>query len=435
MKLGYRLVFLILILAVCGCKNSPGETVRQQAAEAAESVPAYDSLSWLEEFEFKKLNPSEKKEKYEQISRFYRDQWLKSNASGGLIVAREGQILFEAYNGYSDLEQKTEINAETPIHIASVSKVLTALAVLKLIQFDRIDLQSEVSRYINGFPYKVTVQQLLTHRSGLPDYLNLSDDKNYWDNSKMMTNRDVVSILTDRKPEAAFRPGTKFTYNNTNYLLLAVIIEKVTGMSYPQAMKHIVFDPLGMTHTFVMEFDKDSKRVSKSYYNNGNLWDYDHLDKTYGDKNIYSTPRDLLKMDIAMYSDRFLPKKLKEMAWKGYSYEKEGIKNYGFGIRMYEWDNGEKLLYHKGLWHGNRSTYVRDFKDRVCVVALGNRLNRSIYKSMGLISLFRTYPYPAPDLKSLSDSPRIANSDPKNRNTGTDPAEGQTEGGDSEAGL
>src|SRR5690606_38009235 len=142
-----------------------------------------------------------------------------------------------------------------------------------------------------------------------------------------------------------------------------------------------------------MDFEKDAENVSKSYYHNGNEWKYDHLDMTYGDKNIYSTPRDLYKLDVAMYAEEFLPEKLKEKAWKGYSYEKPGIKNYGLGVRLMEWKNGDKIIYHNGLWHGNNSVYVRDFNNQATIIALGNRKNGIIYKTFRLVSLFGNYPF------------------------------------------
>lgn len=393
-----------LFLGIISCENF---TKNNSKKGVLASVPRYDSINWQKAYKFGKINQTQIKEKSAQINRFFKEQWLPSSASGGLIVAWHGQIIFEGYNGYADIENKIPVTAETPIHIASVSKVLTAMAVLKLVQFGKIDLNQKVDSYLNGFPYtEVKVSDLLNHRSGMPDYLHLSDDKKYWDNTQMMSNQDVLEMLIRQKPPVDFPSGKKFAYSNTNFVLLALIIEKITGASYPEVMKYMIFDPLKMTDTFVMEFDKDSGKVSKSYYNNGGIWNYDHLDKTYGDKNIYSTPRDLLKLDIAMYSSEFLPDDLKNLAWKGYSYETKGVKNYGFGMRMYEWDNGDKLLYHKGLWHGNRSTYVRDFRDEVCVIALGNRKNKSIYDSMGLVSLFYNYPFPNPLDKPNSSNKR-----------------------------
>src|SRR5690606_7291904 len=376
MKLRNLAVFLLVLICAINCKNSEQERLKQ-SKHKNDTLPKFDSLDWAKEYKFQKVDLIDKANKYRFLDKFYNDFWLHNNVSGGFLVAQHGEVIFEGYTGFSDFEKQIPMTASTPLHIASISKVLTGMAVLKLVEFDKIELKDKVSKYLIGFPYEdVRIEDLLNHRSGLPNYLHLSDDKNYWDNSKKITNQDVLDILVQKKPQAINKPGKKFSYNNTNFLLLALVIEKVTGLSYPDAMKEMVFNPLGMKDTFVMEFDKDSARVSKSYYHNGREWKYDHLDKTYGDKNIYSTPRDLLQMDLAMYSDKFLPKNLKEKAWKGYSYESKGVKNYGLGIRLMEWDDGSKILYHNGWWHGNNTAYVRDFNHEATIIALGNRKNR-----------------------------------------------------------
>ncbi len=384
----------IISLTLINCKKTEEISQPNHTKNDKDSIPRYDSLDWGNEFQFEPVNLIDKANKYRLLDRFYSNFWLHKNVSGGFLVAQNGKILYEGYSGYSDIGKGKGLTAETPLHIASISKVMTGLAVLKLIENKKIKLNDKVSKYLTGFPYeKVTIEDLMSHRSGLPNYLHISEDKKYWDKSKMMTNQDVLDILIKLKPEALAPAGKKFAYNNTNYVLLALIIEKITGLKYTEAMDYMVFKPLGMTHTFVFDFKKDSAKVSKSYEYNGKEWAYDHLDATYGDKNIYSTPRDLLKMDIAMYSDKFLPKKLKESAWKGYSYESRGVKNYGLGIRLMEWDNGSKLLYHNGWWHGNNSTYVRDFQNQTVIIALGNKRNRTIYSTFRLVSLFGNYPF------------------------------------------
>ncbi|MGB6083486.1 serine hydrolase domain-containing protein [Moheibacter sp.] len=397
MKKWNWILVLSILFALFNCKNSDKNPTENSENEN-DTIPKYDSLDWSKEYEFGKIDLIDKANKYRFFDKFYNDFWLHNKVSGGFLVAQHGQIIYEGYSGFSDIEKEIPVTAETPIHIASITKVLTGLAILKLVEHDKIDLNDKVSEYLNGFPYEnVRIEDLLNHRSGLPNYLHLSDDKNYWDNTKKITNQDVLDILVNKKPEALSQPGKNFSYNNTNFVLLALIIEKLTGLSYPQAMKIMVFNPLGMKNTFVMEFAKDSAKVSKSYYNNGREWKYDHLDVTYGDKNVYSTPRDLLNMDIAMYSEKFLPKKLKEKAWKGYSYEAKGVKNYGLGIRLMEWDDGGKILYHNGWWHGNNTTYVRDFDNEATIISLGNRKNRTIYSTFRLVSLFGDYPFQFPD--------------------------------------
>lgn len=391
------IVLSIIVFSITNC-NKADNTRRTKANNAHDSIPRYDSVDWAKQHHFEPIDKADRADKYRFLDQFYHDFWLHNKVSGGFLVAQHGKIIYEGYSGYSDFENQTPITSETPIHIASISKVLTGLAILKLVEFEKIDLEEKVNHYLTGFPYEeVTVEDLLNHRSGLPNYLHFSDDKKYWDNSNMITNQDVLNILINKKPEVAGPPSKSFSYNNTNFVLLALIIEKVTGLSYPIAMDYMVFRPLGMKNTFVMQFDKDSATVSKSYYNNGREWKYDFLDATYGDKNIYATPRDLFKMDVAMYSTKFLPKNLKKKAWQGYSYEAKGVKNYGLGIRMMEWDDGAKILYHNGWWHGNYTTYVRDFENEATIIALGNRKNRTVYSSFRLVSLFGEYPLAFPE--------------------------------------
>jgi CubicO group peptidase (beta-lactamase class C family) len=397
MKTWFWIFLTPLVLNLTSCKNSDKDQP-QITENKNDTIPKYDSVNWAKKVKFDPIDPKDQAQKKEFLNHFYQEFWMKNNVSGGFLVAQKGKIIYEGYSGFSDIENQVAMTSDTPIHIASISKVMTALAILKLVEHDKIDLNDKVSQYLTGFPYEnVRIEDLLNHRSGLPNYLHLSDDKKYWDNKKKITNQDVLNILITHKPEALKQPGKGFAYNNTNFVLLALVIERVTGLSYPEAMKHMVFNPLGMKNTFVMEFKKDSAKVSKSYYNNGREWKYDHLDITYGDKNIYSTPRDILKMDWAMYADDFLPKKLKEKAWSGYSYESKGVKNYGLGFRMMEWENGNKIIYHNGWWHGNNTAYVRDYQNQATIIALGNRKNRTIYSTFRLVSLFGDYPFKVGD--------------------------------------
>lgn len=114
-------------------------------------------------------------------------------------------------------------------------------------------------------------------------------------------------------------------------------------------------------------------------------------------KNIYSTPQDLLKFDKATYSDAFFSKTLKNLVYKGYSYEKFGIKNYGLGIRLREWEDGQKIFYHNGWWHGNTTSYINDRNDTVTLIALSNRYTRRVYQTIRLTALFGNYPFTVQD--------------------------------------
>lgn len=394
---GLMITILIFFNFFFSC-GKLGDSFKRNSVSKYDSIPRYDSIDWMGEKQFRSPNFFTKKLKKKKIQEFHNRFWEKNNVSGSFLVAQHGEVLFESYNGFADKEREIPINADTPIHLASISKVLTSLAIFKLVEHNKLKLEDTVDKYLENFPYpNVTVENLMNHRSGLPDYLRFTEDKAYWDKTKIISNQEVLDILIHKKPPAYNKPNRNFLYNNTNFVLLALIIEKVTGLSFPEAMQYMVFNPLGMNNTFVMKFERDADIVSKSYYANGRFWDYDHLDKTYGDKNIYSTARDLLKMDVAMYSDNFLPTELKEKAWKGYSYERKGVKNYGLGFRLLEWEDDLKILYHTGKWHGNNTIYVRNFNDEVTIIALGNQINNNIYLSNRLVSLFGNYPLDIPE--------------------------------------
>ncbi|MFL9843396.1 serine hydrolase domain-containing protein [Flavobacterium rhizosphaerae] len=358
-------------------------------AKVIDTIPHITPL----DIKLKPLSKSYKDSLTTEIKDFYNDLWPKQTLNGGFLVAKNGQVLYESYTGYADFKTKTKINEHTAINLASVSKVLTASVILKLIDRGKLELDQKVNTILTNFPYEdITIKMLLNHRSGLPNYAYFSDHDEIWDRTKMMTNQDVLDLMVKHKFDLYFKPDKKFSYCNTNYAILALVIEKLTYMDYPTAMKKIIFEPLGMNDTFVFDYNKDKDNVTRSYKGDKSIFKFDFLDNIYGDKNIYSTPRDLLKFDLATYSDHFLNPDLVKQVFQGYSYEHRGEKNYGLGIRMHEWKNGKKLFYHNGWWHGNTTSYVTLKKDTVTLIALSNKFSYKPYKIYKLSTKFGDYP-------------------------------------------
>ena len=383
-----RLLPYIFIFTFISCLKEKKQLAENTVKEVKDTVLHFLPL----DAKLNKVKTSYKKSKANSIEHFYNKLWRRNDLSGGFLVAKNGKILFEKYGGFANRSEKREITSETPIHLASVSKVLTAAVVLKLVDRNKLQLDQKVNSLLPEFPYEdITIRMLLNHRSGLPNYAYFCDDRAIWDRS-MITNQDILDLLAKHKFDLYFQPDKKFGYCNTNYAMLALIIEKVTHMNYRDAMKKILFDPLGMKNTYVFDYEKNKGNACRSYKGNNVLYGYDFLDNVYGDKNIYSTPRDLLKFDLATYSKDYLNPELYEDAFKGYSYEHKGTKNYGLGIRMHEWETGEKLLYHNGWWHGNTSSYVTLKKDTVTIVALSNKFSYKPYKVWKLSPLFGHYP-------------------------------------------
>jgi CubicO group peptidase (beta-lactamase class C family) len=344
--------------------------------------------------ELPKLSASYTNDKKYGVSRFFEKEWSEKNDNVAFLVAKNGQVIYENYMGYANKSTDEKITKETPLHIASVSKVLTSTAILMLIDTRRIKLDQKVTTLIKNFPYpEVTIQTLLNHRSGMKNYAYFTYENGNWDKKETLTNEDIVKVMVDRQIPLESKTDTRFSYCNTNYAMLALIIEKVTGLKYPEAMKEMIFTPLGMTNTFVFDIAKDRGNVAPSYKGNNVEIGVDYLDGVYGDKNIYSTPRDLLKFDKARYAPFFLNEDLLKKVYQGYSYESKGLRNYGLGIRMIEFEKGEPFYYHNGWWHGNTSSFINLRKEKVMIIALSNKFTKKTYQTKRLAALFGDYPF------------------------------------------
>src|SRR5690606_16627869 len=185
------------------------------------------------------------------LTEFFQDKLIRRGFNGGIVIAKDGAILYEQYVGREDLRGTTAMTDSTSLHIASTSKTFTGMAVLRLAQESKLSLDDTLQKFFPGLPYPgITVQMLLNHRSGLPNYVYFVPNSK-WDKKKFVTNEDVLNILYTEKPYRSYAPGRRFNYSNTNYVLLAMIIEKVTGMSYSDYLTQQFFQPLGMNNTFV----------------------------------------------------------------------------------------------------------------------------------------------------------------------------------------
>jgi len=330
----------------------------------------------------------------EQIATFFQRNINSLGFNGGFLVARNGQIIFEKYQGLSNYKTGQKIKPTTGMHLASVGKVLTATGIFRLIETKKLKLDQKINTILPSFPYEgITVRMLLNHRSGVPKYEYFIYEEGVWPVGKVLRNKDILRLLGEKNLPLDFEPNSKFTYCNSNFALLALIIEEITGKKFGDAMKSLVFEPIGMKNSFIFDYDSDLYNVSQSYKSTFERVKFDHLDAIYGDKNIYSTPRDLLRFDLAMYNDTFISKKLKKDIFKGYSYEKEGVKNYGLGIRLKEWEDGQKIFYHNGWWHGSNTTYISLKNEKVTIIVLSNKFSRKVYESIRLSCLFGNYPF------------------------------------------
>ena len=385
----YTTQLLAIILLTISCSR------QEKSDEASITKVNKDGLPVMMPLrqEMPKLTAAFINDKKYGVSRYFEKMWSEKNDNVAFLVAKNGQIIYENYMGFSNKRTGETITKDTPLHIASVSKVLTSTAVLMLIDANKIKLDQKVNTIIKNFPYPdVTIQTLLNHRSGMRNYAYFTSENGNWDKKETLTNEDIVKVMVDKGIELETKTDTHFSYCNTNYAMLALVIEKVTGLKYPEAMKEMIFQPLGMTDTFVFDIAKNRDMIAPSYRGTMEIA-IDYLDGIYGDKNIYSTPRDLLKFDKARYAPFFLNPDLIKKIYTGYSYESKGIRNYGLGIRMTEFEKGEPFYYHNGWWHGNTSCFINLRKEKVTIIVLSNKFTKKTYQSKRLASLFGDYPF------------------------------------------
>lgn len=340
---------------------------------------------------------------YRAIQSFYDNYLSRSGFSGGILVAKEGAIIFEKNAGFTDFTSSDSIRVNSSLHIASTSKTFTAMAILQLAKNNKLSIEDPVAKYLPSFPYtEINIKMLLNHRSGLTNYLYFIDPKKYASDHSL-TNAEVLNYIIENKIPLSYKPDTRFNYCNTNYVLLALIIEKISQQSFPEFMQKNIFKPLGMTHSFICT-SADSSIKTKSYYPNWRPWLEDIFDGTYGDKNVYSTPRDLLKWSNAINDNKTFSSSILDSAFKPYSNETDSQHNYGLGWRLLILKNGKKIIYHNGLWHGSNAFFAILPEEKVSIIIIGNKNNKNIYKGNMLYNVFGDYLQNTNDSYNLSDS-------------------------------
>lgn len=312
----------------------------------------------------------------------------KNGYNCAVLVARGEKILLQKGYGVSNIKTKESLNLHTSFQLASVSKPITATAALMLWERGELDIKEKVSKYINGFPYNdITVEMLLCHRSGLPNYMHFCDEYVRDKTSRLTNNDDIIEILRKDKPALSFKPGKKFAYSNTNYCLLASIIEKVSGKSFAIFLKDEIFTPLKMNDSYVITEKPNRDNVARAYTHGFAALPEDYLDGVVGDKGICSSVSDLYKFHLGLEKGLLLKKETLAEAYSPRSFEKKGEKNYGYGWRMKKQPGGEYLIYHNGWWRGFNTLFFRRLSDGTVVIILNNKLNKGIYRITPILEI------------------------------------------------
>ena len=368
----HLLIISSFIVLIQGCNSNPIEK-RKKRTLSDEQV---DSIALI--YDPKKAD--------KRIDDFMMNLHRKSGFNGNVLVAKKGKIIYEKAIGWADHLHRDSLKINSVFELASVTKIFTSTAVMMLVEDGKLKLNQDVKEFFPDFPYDgITVKLLLTHRSGMMNYVYFVDD--LWKAQKKderpgITNQDVMKLIAEHKPAPYMKPDRKFHYNNSNFMVLGAIIEKVSGQKFSQFMAENIFKPLGMKQTAVYSKAEYTK-IPADVVGHDRTWRrsvaQNFLDGPVGDKGIYSTIHDLYLFDRAMRKGSLLDTSTMDSIYAPRNEMQRGHFNYGYGWRTFV-DGKQKVVYHTGWWHGFRHIYLRQLDKDVTVILLSNLTNGSLLK-------------------------------------------------------
>ncbi|HZS07096.1 MAG TPA: serine hydrolase domain-containing protein [Blastocatellia bacterium] len=309
----------------------------------------------------------------DQIDDYIKSQMQEQHIPGlSVAVVKEGRVVLAKGYGLASVELNAPATAETVYHLASLTKQFTAAAIMLLVQDGKLGLDDKINRYLENPPANwqaVTVRQLLTHTSGIKDYLiemhaHLPDGT---------TPADIVAALGPMPLN--FTPGAQNSYSNTGYLVLGMIIQKVSGKSYDEFMTERIFKPLGMTHTRRNSYDDIIPNRTAGYiWRDGKLHNSPFLDPALydnADDGLLSSVLDLARWDAALYGDSPLTASSRTQMWSPVKLNNGSSYPHGLGWILTD-VNGHRLAYHYGI-RADSSTFIGRFvDDKLTVIVLAN---------------------------------------------------------------
>lgn len=291
-----------------------------------------------------------------------------------VMVIKDGKIIFSKGYGYADIQNKIPIEPATNFRLASVSKQFTAMSIMMLSERGKISLDGPLKKYFPDFPAwadHIKIINLLNHTSGIWDYESLIPDEQ----TIPVSDHDVYTSIKE-VDSLYFSPGEKFQYSNTAYVLLGLIIEKLSGLTFSDFLKENIFIPLGMNDSRTNLPDADIPKRAFGYSENEGSFtktDQSVTSYTLGDGGIYSSVTDLYKWDQMLYNGKLLkPATLDKVFTPSSVISKESNENYGLGWYLSE-RKGKKCIWHNGDSRGFTNLLLRYPEEKLAIIILTNR--------------------------------------------------------------
>ena len=290
----------------------------------------------------------------------------------GLSVAviGDGQIILVKGYGFANVEHQVPVKPETIFQSGSVGKQFTATAVMMLVEEGKISLEDKISKHLTDAPESwkdITVRHLLTHTAGTTDYPRDFNFHRDYTEDELLKRAATIPL--------AFQPGEKWSYSNLGYVMLGILVRKVSGKFYGDFLQERIFKPLGMnTARIISEADIVMNRAAGYRLVKGELKNQDWVSpslNTTADGALYLTVLDMAKWDAALYTEKLLKKSSLDQMWTPVKLNNGKTHAYGFGWALGE-VRGHRIIEHGGAWQGFKSFISRYVDDKLTVVVFAN---------------------------------------------------------------
>jgi CubicO group peptidase (beta-lactamase class C family) len=324
-----------------------------------------------------------------------------------LAICRDGEVTKARGYGLANVELEVPVKPETIFQSGSVGKQFTAMAVLMLVEEGKLGLDDRLPRHFPGSPSSwkdITVRHLLTHTSGIPDW-----EYKLLDYRRDYTEDELVKIAQGLKLD--FAPGSHWSYSNTAYVLLGVLVRKGSGRFYGDLLKERVFGPLGMeTARVISEADIVKNRSAGYELKDGKVenqsWVSPSLNTT-ADGSLYLSVLDLARWDKALAAGRLLKKETYDLMWSPVRLRDGTTYPYGFGWGL-DVQRGDRVIEHGGSWQGFRTAIARYPERKLTVIALANVAQAEPERLAATVAGLVEPALALPDVKTRAQDPAPA---------------------------
>jgi CubicO group peptidase (beta-lactamase class C family) len=306
-----------------------------------------------------------------KVDAYLKTEMERQHIPGASVaVIKDGQIILAKGYGLANVELQAPVKPETIFQSGSMGKQFTATAVMMLVEAGKLNLDDSIRKYFTDAPAtweNIKIRNLLTHTGGTTDYPNDFDFRRDYTEDELLKRAEAIPL--------AFQPGEKWSYSNLGYVLLGILIHKVSGQFYGDFLQEHVFKPLGMnTARIISEADIVPNRAAGYRLVKGELKNQEWVSPTLNttaDGALYLTIYDMAKWDAALYTEKLLKQSSLEQMWTPVKLNNGKTSAYGFGWSLGE-VRGHRIIEHGGAWQGFKSYIARYVGDKLTVVVFAN---------------------------------------------------------------